>query len=84
MKFINLPADCTIRIFNLNGELIKTLKHHHTFEPREGEREVLNDAGGDEWWDLLSDTHHLVASGTYIFHIQSAVGEQIGKFVIIQ
>ncbi len=84
MKFINLPADCTIRIFNLSGELIRTLKHHHTSEPREGEGEVLNDAGGDEWWDLLSDTNHLLASGTYIFHIQSEVGEQVGKFVIIQ
>ncbi len=84
VKFINLPADCTIRIFNLNGELLKTLRHHHTLEPGEGEKEVLNDAGGDEWWDLLSDTNHLLASGIYVFHIQSEIGEQVGKFVIIQ
>ncbi len=84
LKFINLPAECTIRIFNLNGELIKTLVHRHTFEPKEGEQEVLNDAGGDEWWNLLSDTRHLLVSGIYIFHVQSDIGEQVGKFVIIQ
>jgi hypothetical protein len=84
LKFINLPSDCTIRIFNLNGELVKTLKHHHTLIPEQNMQEVLGSAGGDEWWDLLSDNHQLVASGVYIFHVQSDVGEQIGKFVIIR
>lgn len=84
LKFINLPADCTVRIFNLNGELVRTLLHHHTLVPGEGEQEVTNSAGGDEWWDLLSDTKHIVKSGIYIFHIQSAVGEQVGKFAIIR
>ena len=79
LKFINLPANCTIRIFNLNGELVKTIKH--TASSGTG---VGNDLGGDEWWDLLSENRQLVASGVYIFHIQSDVGEQVGKFVIIQ
>jgi hypothetical protein len=84
LKFINLPSDCTIRIFNLNGELVRTLVHHHTLAPDEGEQEVANSAGGDEWWDLLSDNRQLISSGIYIFHIQSPVGEQIGKFVVIR
>jgi len=84
LKFINLPSDCTIRIFNLNGELVKTLLHHHTLEPIEGQQEVTNSAGGDQWWDLLSENRQLVSSGIYIFHIQSAVGEQVGKFVVIR
>ena len=84
LKFINLPADCTVRIFNLNGELVKTLLHHHTLEPAEGKQEIMNSAGGDEWWDLLSENRQLVSSGIYIYHIQSTVGEQIGKFVVIR
>jgi hypothetical protein len=84
LKFINLPSDCTIRIFNLNGELVKTLLHHHTLEPIEGQQKVTNSAGGDQWWDLLSENRQLVSSGIYIFHIQSAVGEQVGKFVVIR
>uniref|UniRef100_A0A7C4TBU0 T9SS type A sorting domain-containing protein n=1 Tax=candidate division WOR-3 bacterium TaxID=2052148 RepID=A0A7C4TBU0_UNCW3 len=80
LKFINLPGECTIRIFNLNGELIKTIVHKETFTGSK----VLGDAGGDEWWDLLSENKQLVASGVYIFHIQSKVGEQVGKFAIIR
>jgi len=84
LKFINLPAECTIRIFNLNGELVRTITHVSTLEPGIGEQEVLGSAGGDEWWDLLTDNRQLISSGVYIFHIQSDVGEQVGKFVVIR
>jgi hypothetical protein len=73
-----LPNRCTIRIFNLNGELVRTLLHTDTSEDG-----VTNNLGGDEWWDVLSENRQLVASGVYIFHISSDVGEQVGKFVII-
>jgi hypothetical protein len=84
LKFINLPAECTIRIFNLNGELVRAITHVSTLEPGIGEQEVLGSAGGDEWWDLLTDNRQLISSGVYIFHIQSDVGEQVGKFVVIR
>jgi hypothetical protein len=83
LKFINLPNQCTIRIFNLNGELVKTLLHRETAD-FSGQTTVPNNAGGDEWWDLLSENRQLVSSGVYIFHIQSDIGEQVGKFVIIR
>jgi len=79
LKFINLPNRCTIRIFNLNGELVRTLLHTDTSEDG-----VTNNLGGDEWWDVLSDNRQLVASGVYIFHVSSDVGEQVGKFVVIR
>ena len=79
VKFINLPNQCTIRIFNLNGELVRTLLHQETSEGGVG-----NNLGGDEWWDVLSENRQLVASGVYIFHIDSDVGEQVGKFVVVR
>jgi hypothetical protein len=82
LKFINLPNRCTIRIFNLNGELIKTIKHSET-GTIDGQY-VQNNQGGDEWWDLLSENRQLIVSGVYIFHIQSDIGEQVGKFAIIR
>jgi len=78
LRFINLPSDCVIRIFTLNGDLIKTIVHKATVGS------VVGDAGGDEWWDLLTENRQLVASGVYIFHIDSKVGQQTGKFVIIR
>ena len=74
----------TIRIFTLTGELVKVIRHHHTNLVGPGQKEVLNDAGGDEWWNLMSATNHMVASGVYLFHIDSPVGEQLGKFVIVR
>ncbi|UCG29261.1 MAG: hypothetical protein JSV53_06975, partial [candidate division WOR-3 bacterium] len=78
VKFINLPNRCTIRIFNLNGELVRTLLHQETSDDGVG-----NDLGGDEWWDVLNDYDELISSGVYIFHVESDIGEQVGKFVII-
>ncbi len=78
LKFINLPDECTIRIFTTNGELIKTIVHKATIGS------VKGDAGGDEWWDVLTDNRQIIASGVYIFHVDSKVGEQVGKFVIIR
>jgi hypothetical protein len=78
LKFINLPNRCTIRIFNLNGELVRTLLHTDTSEDG-----VTNNLGGDEWWNCLGEYNQLLASGVYIFHIDSEISEQVGKFVII-
>jgi hypothetical protein len=83
LKFINLPNRCTIRIFNLNGELVKTIVHSETADFTD-QTTIENNAGGDEWWDLLSENRQLVSSGVYIFHVRSDVGEQVGKFVIIR
>jgi hypothetical protein len=83
LRFINLPSKCTVRIFNINGELVKTLVHRATVTNEDGSS-VTNNAGGDEWWDLLSENRQLVASGIYIFHVQSDVGDQISKFVVIR
>lgn len=81
VRFINLPNRCTIRIFNLNGELVRTLNHRETTAEGKG---VGNNAGGDEWWDLLGEGRELVASGVYIFHVESEVGSQTGKFAIVR
>ncbi len=71
IKFIHLPPQCTIRIFTIAGELITTLTHDN---PLQGELE----------WDLLSDSYRALASGVYVFTVESHYGTQIGKFVLIR
>lgn len=83
IRFINLPNRCTIRIFNLNGELVRTILHTETLPVTSGQP-VENSNGGDEWWDLLSDNRQLIASGVYVFHVESEVGEQTGKFAVVR
>lgn len=69
VDFTNLPETCTIRIYNISGELVRTLEHT-------GGQSTLG-------WDLLSDDNQEVAAGLYFYHIESNIGETQGKFVII-
>jgi len=79
--FINLPGRCTIRVFNLAGELVKTALHDGGFTDGSG---TNKNPDGVEWWNLLNEYGQLVASGVYVFHIDSDNGEQVGKFAVIR
>jgi hypothetical protein len=43
-----------------------------------------NDGTGAARWDLLSEHGRLVASGIYIYHVESPYGEHLGRFAIIK
>jgi hypothetical protein len=69
IKFTHLPAQCTIRIFGLAGDLIRTLQK--------------NDATSQISWDLLTDRGLPVGSGIYLFHVDApGVGTKVGKVAI--
>ncbi|MFQ5498463.1 MAG: hypothetical protein ACE5FH_02220 [Candidatus Zixiibacteriota bacterium] len=70
LEFQNLPTECTIRIYTLAGDLVQTLEH--------------NDGTGTARWNLLTSNLQQVASGHYYFHIESQVGEHIGRFAVIK
>ncbi len=75
VKFIHLPRKCTIRIFSLTGDQIATIGYAAPFEqPDRGEVE----------WDLLSESNRALASGIYVYTVESEFGRQIGKFVLIR
>ena len=67
VKFINLPQQCTIQIYNLNGDLIRTLEKDNPLT-------FLD-------WDLENEQRIPVAGGVYICHIDApGLGEHIVKF----
>lgn len=71
--FIHLPRDCTIRIFTISGDHVKTIIHSA----------AMND--GSEAWDLTSKDNLDVAPGIYIFHVDAPnIGEKIGRFALIK
>lgn len=77
VKFINLPDVCTIRVFSLSGDLIRTIEH-------DGRSPGTGYSRGDHDMLLLSDSNRALASGIYVFAVESAFGTQTGKFVIIR
>ncbi len=75
IKFINLPTTCTIRVFALAGDLIRTIRH-------EGGTGAF--PTGDHNMPLVSESNRALASGVYLFTVESEFGTQVGKFVIIR
>ncbi len=74
VTFTHLPRQCTIKIFSLNGVLLRTIQH-------------VDATGGNpyERWDLTNTSGLPVASGMYIAYIDGGtVGTKILKLAVIQ
>ncbi len=74
IQFTHLPATATIKIYNLSGELIRTIHHESSTALAES---IAS-------WDLLNDNQQLVAAGLYFFYVDSPIGTAQGKFVVVQ
>ncbi len=73
IDFINLPAECTIKIYTVSGELVKTLDKNST----KGDGAVS--------WNLVSEDGMDVAYGLYLYHVEApGIGTHIGKFALIK
>jgi hypothetical protein len=73
IHFTHLPSECTIRIFTVNGELVKEITH---------ESNLLD---GTAEWDLLTKDNLSASYGIYIYHVDApGIGTKVGKFAIIK
>lgn len=75
--FVNLPPYCTIRLYTVAGDLIKTIDHQT--------------GSADERWFLITDSNQLIASGVYILQVDNAkniekkpIPGSIEKFVVVR
>ncbi|MDD4051956.1 MAG: hypothetical protein PHR28_08680 [candidate division Zixibacteria bacterium] len=75
IHFANLPQTCTIRIYTLAGDLVKEISHDFAAGGSESQHEV---------WDVVSRNTQAVATGIYLWQVDSEMGSQIGKLVIIK
>ena len=69
--FTNLPETCTVRIYTLSGDLVRTLEHN-------------NPNSGEEIWDQLSDSRQKTAAGVYLYTVESEVGNAKGTIILIK
>ena len=82
LAFVNIPSYCTIRIYTLALDLLKTLEHRSG-----GGIETWGSQAGKDY--MLTDFAQNVQPGIYIYHIESHVpgheGEtSVGKLAIIK
>ncbi len=73
IQFIHLPQRCTIRIYSIDGTLVRKLEHNS------------NMTDGAEEWDLLSKDNMEIAYGVYVYHVEAkGIGEKVGRILIIK
>ena len=88
--FVNLPEDCTIKIFTLAGDLVDVIEHRGAYE-----EDVINPSkathtgitsSGMHSWDMLSKNNQIIASGVYLYSVKDHATKdvKIDKFVLIK
>lgn len=70
LMFINIPPECTIKIYTTSGDLVKTIQH--------------TDGTSEEAWNQVTEYNQLVYTGVYLFVVESPMGSKVGKFVIVR
>jgi len=75
VHFANLPRVCKIRIYTIDGDLVREIDHYY---PEGGP------SSQHEEWNLISRNTQAVVTGIYLWHVRSDMGEQIGKVVIMK
>lgn len=69
--FMNLPKQCTIRIYSFAGQLVNTIEHS-------------SDTFGRAWYQITRNNQQ-IASGLYFFVVTTPTGKRThGKFVVIR
>jgi hypothetical protein len=69
LQFTGLPEQATIKLFNSNGDLIKTLTKDNSSSIME--------------WDLKNEYNQQTAPGVYFYVVTSPIGSTTGKFFVI-
>jgi hypothetical protein len=73
LHFTHLPANCVIKIFTVNGQLVKTLYHNNAIDD------------GTEIWNMLSKDNLEISYGIYIYHVKAeGIGEKTGKILVLK
>ena len=73
LHFTHLPAQCVLRIFTVDGELVQTINHNS----------VIDD--GTEDWNMLSKDNLSIAYGVYVLYVDApGIGTKMTKFAVIK
>ncbi len=75
VTFANLPSKCTIKIFTLDGDLIKELDHDYDpSDPNSSYHE----------WDMVTRNVQMIVTGMYYWVVETPDGRShIGKLVVL-
>jgi hypothetical protein len=71
VRFVNVPQDCTIKVFTVSGDLVW--------------ENVQSNDGGNVSWDLTNRRSESITSGVYIYRVEKPDGDGVfGRLVVIR
>jgi len=71
VRFVNVPAACTLRIYTVAGDLVYEIRHTSGL--------------GNIEWDTNNTSGEPVASGSYIYRLQTTDGDGVyGRIIVIR
>ena len=76
VNFINLPSHCMIRIFSIDGDLVREIEH---------DKDASDPTSTHSEWNLITRNTQLAVSGLYYWTVENmSTGEvEMGKLVLI-
>lgn len=73
IHFINLPQECKIKIFAVDGTLVKEIEHNSSMKD------------GSEIWNMMTKDNMDISYGIYIYHVDApGIGQYVGKFLVVK
>jgi hypothetical protein len=71
IRFVNVPDNCTVKIFTVSGDLVWETSH--------------NASTGNIEWDVTNRDSQQVASGVYLYRVETPSGDSVyGRIVVIR
>jgi hypothetical protein len=74
VRFLNLPMRSTVRIYSLSGDLVWDRYFEDPTDP----------SGEPPGWNLVSRNNQEIVSGIYIVHIESPLGSEVTKLIVVR
>lgn len=73
IAFTCLPPMCDLRIYTLDGDLVRLIQHRD-----------FSGSSGQEYWNLTNDSGREVCSGLYVYTVQTEEDHVTGTFALIR
>lgn len=71
IRFVNVPTQCTVKIFTVSGDLVWETSH--------------NTPSGNIEWDVTNRDSQPVSSGVYLYRLETPDGDAVfGRIVVIR
>jgi len=95
IHFYNLPAQCSIRIYTLAGDLVAEMEHNSDtyfgediqwYADFGGDVDQRIFSGGEHAWDLLSEANQAITQGIYLYTVKNSQSGEIqrGQFAVLK